>query len=132
MARTILSRVEILGGAGRHQLAIAQDGDAVGMASASSSAWLMNTMETPRAFKRCIRAKKCRLLFRCQRRRGFVEDDDGGVVMDGAGDLYHLPLGRRRGRDDRGRIDREVQRLQELLAEMLDAAQTVRNFSLPR
>ena len=64
-------------------------------------------------------------LFRRQARRRLIEDDDTGVVVDGAGDLDHLPLGGAEQPDRRRRIDMEVQRLQQLLrldVQLLEAA----------
>ena len=83
--------------------------------SASSSAWLMKMIETPRAFSRRIRAKKCRFSSGVSVAVGSSKMMTSGVVVDGAGDLDHLLLGRAERLDHRGRVDLEVQRLQELL-----------------
>jgi hypothetical protein len=64
-------------------------------------------------------------LLRRQRRRGLVEDDDLGLVQDGARDFDHLLLGGAEQADGRGRRDVEIQRLQELLGGDVDAAQPV-------
>ena len=45
--------------------------------------------------------------------------------MHRPGDLHHLLLAGAEARDQRGRIDVEIQRLQELLAGDVDAAQPV-------
>ena len=66
--------------------------------------------------------------FRGQRRGRLVEDDDARLVVHGAGDLDHLLLRRAELRDVHGRIDAEIQRLQELLGGDVDAAQAVEEF----
>ena len=70
------------------------------------------------------------LLLGRQRRRRLVEDDDLGLVVDGAGDLDHLALGGAERRDDGGGVDGEVERLQKLLGGDVDAAQAVQRFLL--
>ena len=65
------------------------------------------------------------LLLGRQRRRRLVEDDHLRIVVHRARDLDHLLLAGAEARDHRGRIDVEVQRLQELLAGDVDAAQPV-------
>ena len=101
-------------------------------ASASSSAWLMKTIETPRLLSRRIRAKKWRFSSGVSAGGRLVEDDDLGIVVHGAGDLDHLPLGGAERADRCRRIDREIQRLQELLRRDIDAAQPVERLLVPR
>ena len=62
-------------------------------ASASSSAWVMKTIETPRRLQPLHQGEEVALFLGRQRRRRLVEDDDLGLVVHGAGDLDHLPLG---------------------------------------
>jgi hypothetical protein len=72
------------------------------------------------------------LLLGSEARRRFVEDDDLGLVQDGARDLHHLLLGGAEQTDGRSRVDVELQRLQELLGGDVDAAQAVEKRSCPR
>ena len=65
------------------------------------------------------------LLLRRQRRGRLVEDDDLGLVVDGAGDLDHLPLGGAEASRPWPSDRPEIQRLQELLRGDIDAAQAV-------
>ncbi len=65
------------------------------------------------------------LLFRSERGGRLVEDDHLGAMKHGARNLDHLLLGRAERADSDGRIDVEVQRLQELLRGDVDAAQTI-------
>src|SRR6185437_6732937 len=103
-------------GPGRdHQLAVPQHGDAVGN--------LQTLLERVRdvddgnaaGAQVADQVEEVDDLFRRQARRRLIEDDDTGVVVDGAGDLDHLPLGGAQQPDRRRRIDMEVQRLQQLL-----------------
>jgi hypothetical protein len=70
------------------------------------------------------------LLFGRERSGRLVEDDDLRVVMNGARNFDHLLLTRAEARDDRRWIDREVERLQELLAGDVDTAQPVERLGV--
>ena len=61
--------------------------------------------------------------FGSQARRGFVENDDARVVIDGAGDFHHLALGGAEQRHRRCRIDVEIEGLQELLRLDIEGAE---------
>ena len=57
--------------------------------------------------------------------RGLVEDDDARLVQHRARDLHHLLLGRAEHAHGGGRVDVEIERLQELLRRDVDTAQPV-------
>ena len=65
------------------------------------------------------------LLLRREARGGLVEDHDPRAEVHGARDLHHLLLGRTERGHQHGRVDVEVQALEELLRRDVDAAQTV-------
>ena len=72
------------------------------------------------------------LFFWRQRGRRLVKDDDFGVVMHGTGNFNHLAFGCTQTFHHRGRIDREVQRLQKLLGGNVGAAQPVQKRFRPQ
>ena len=108
--------------------AVAQDGDAVG--------------DLERLFERVAdeddgdavgaqsfdQREKMALLFRRQRRRRLVENDELGLEPHRARDLHHLPLGGAERLHGRGRLDREIERLQKLLRVDVGSAQPVEEF----
>ena len=81
---------------------------------ASSSACEMKIIATPRLLQRGHQLEQMIGLLGRQRRRRLVEDDDPGVVEDGAGDLDHLPFGGRQGACELRRIDVEIETLKHL------------------
>ena len=120
-----LVAVEGGGLAGDDKLAVAQDGDAVGDQQRLLQRVADEDDRDAARLQPPDQREEVPLLLRRQRRRRLVEDDDLGVVVNGAGDLDHLPLGRAQRRDHGGRVDRKVQRLQELLRRDVGAAQPV-------
>ncbi len=68
------------------------------------------------------------LLLRRERRGRLIENDDLRFEAHRARDLHHLPLGGAERLDGRGRIDRKVQRLKELLRVDIGSAQAVEEF----
>ena len=72
------------------------------------------------------------LLFRRQRRGRLVEDDDAGLVMNGARDLDHLLLAGTERRDLDGRIDIEIERQEEALCVDVEAAQAIEQLARGR
>ena len=111
----MLVAVEACRVAAGDQLAVAQDGDAVGEQQRLFQRMADEDDRHAARLEAPHQREEMALLLRRQRRRRLVEDDHFGIVVDGARDLHHLPLGRAERLDDGGRIDREVQRLQELL-----------------
>jgi hypothetical protein len=89
------------------------------MSSASSSAWLMKMID---------QREQMMLLLRRQSGGRLVEDDDFRLEANRPGDFDHLPLGGAERLHNRGRIDRKVQRLKELLRLDIGAAQAVEEF----
>ena len=103
--------VEIRGGAGDHQPPVAQHGDAVGVAKRLLQRMRDEDHRDAALAQRLHEVEEMLRLLRRQRRRRLVEDDDARVVEHRAGDLDHLPLGRRqRARELRG-VDVEVEPL---------------------
>ena len=82
-------------------------------------------IETPRALQPLDQREELLLLLGRQGRGRLVEDDDLGVVLHRPRDLDHLLLAGAEPGDERRRIDVEIERLQELLAGDVDAAQPV-------
>ena len=115
MARDDLVAVEARRVAAGHQLAVAQDGDAVGDAQRLLQRMADEDDRHAARLEPPHQGEEMALLLGRQRRRRLVEDDDLGIVVDGAGDLDHLPLGGAERGDRCRRIDGEIQRLQELL-----------------
>ena len=91
----------------------------------------MKITDTPRCFQVEDQIEEVLLLLGRQARGRLVEDDDLGVVQHRARDLHHLLLGGAEQADGRGRVDVELQRLQELLRGDVDAAQAVEEALLP-
>ncbi len=120
-----LFAVEILRAVGDHVFPVAQDGDAVGDRQRLLER-VGDEDDRHAAFPEPFDQREELVLFLGRQRRGrLIKDDHPGVVVDGAGDLHHLFLPRAQRGDQRGRIDMEVQRLQELLPGDVDAAQPV-------
>ena len=128
MARIDLVAVELAGVVGDHQLAVAQDGDAVGMGQRFFQRMADEDDGHAARLQPPHQREEMPLLLRRQAGGRLVEDDHLGLVMHGAGDLHHLPLGGAQAGDDGRGIDGEIERLQELLGGDVDAAQAVEEF----
>ena len=110
---------------GHDMLAVAHDGDAVGDLQRLLQRMRDEDDRDAARLQPLDQREELVLLLRRQRRRRLVEDDDLGVVMHRPRDLDHLLLAGAEAGHHGGRIDVEVERLQELLAGDVDAAQPV-------
>jgi hypothetical protein len=108
-----------------HMRAIAQNGDAVGDRQRLFQC-MADEDDGDAAFTQALdEAEEVMLLFRRECRRRFIKDDDAGTELQRTRDLHHLFLaGAERG-DVFLRIDREVERVEQLLGSDVEAAQTV-------
>ena len=100
---------------GDDQLAVAQHGDAVG----DFQRFLERVRDVDdgdaAGAQVAHQVEEMHDLLGREARGRLVEDNDAGLVVDGAGDLHHLPLGGAEQRDRDRRVDVEIERLQELL-----------------
>ena len=70
------------------------------------------------------------IFFGSQRPRRLVENDNLRVVMNGTGNLDHLLLTRAETGYHGSGIDREIERLQELLAGDVDAPEAIERLGV--
>ena len=120
-----LLAVERRRGVGHDMLAVAHDGDAVGDGERLLQRMADEDDRDAALLQPLDEREELVLLLRRQRRRRLVEDDHLGVVMHRPRDLHHLLLAGAEAGHHRGRVDVEVERLEELLARDIDAAQPV-------
>ena len=120
--------IELSGGAGDDQFAIAQNRDSIGLGQGFFECMGDEYDGNAGALQALHQRKKMTLFLGSKCRGRLVEDDDLGLVMDSAGDLDHLSLGRSERSDGRSGIYSEVERLQKLLCGNVNAAQPIEEF----